>query len=134
MRVVVDTNVVLSGIFFGGTPGRVLEAWVAGRFELMLSSDILGEYERAGAALGRRYPERTEALAPILSVIVVHATLVVAPPLPNQVSDDSDDDIFLAAALHGRAAVVVSGDRALLRVSGWEGIRVLSPRQFVDEL
>ena len=54
-RVVVDTNVFLSGVFFGGVPGRILEAWQAGHLTLVLSPAILAEYHRAGAALAARY-------------------------------------------------------------------------------
>ena len=48
MRVVLDTNVVVSGVFFGGTPSRVLAAWSAGRFVMVLSPAILDEYRRVG--------------------------------------------------------------------------------------
>ncbi len=54
-RVVVDTNVFLSGVFFGGVPGRILEAWQSGHLTLVLSPAILAEYHRAGAALAARY-------------------------------------------------------------------------------
>ena len=48
IRVVLDTNVVLSGIFFAGVPGRILDAWRAGGLTLVLSPAILAEYNRAG--------------------------------------------------------------------------------------
>lgn len=48
MRCVLDTNVLMSGIFFGGVPGRVLEAWMSGRIELILSPEILAEYRTVG--------------------------------------------------------------------------------------
>lgn len=51
MKVVLDTNVVLSGIFFGGVPGRILTAWSEGRVQLVLTPEILDEYRRAGDAL-----------------------------------------------------------------------------------
>jgi uncharacterized protein len=54
VRVVVDTNVVMSGIFFGGVPGRLLEAWTVGRVELVLSPAILHEYRRVGAELAAK--------------------------------------------------------------------------------
>lgn len=132
MRVVLDTNVVLSGIFFGGVPGRILTAWAEGRFQLVLTPEILDEYRRAGDALALGHLERSAALTPILALIVSHAALVDATPLPAPVSADPDDDKFLAAAL-AAAALVVSGDRHLLAVSEWQGVRVLSPRRFVDE-
>ena len=57
-----DTNVLMSGIFFGGVPGRVIDAWMDGSLELVLSPEILDEYRRVGAELGGRYPERATAL------------------------------------------------------------------------
>jgi putative PIN family toxin of toxin-antitoxin system len=130
--VFLDSNVVLPGIFFGGVPGRILSAWSDGRFQLVLSPEILDEYRRAGDELARRSAERGAALAPILGLIATHAVLIDVPPLPEPVSQDPDDDKFLAAALAAGAAIVVSGDRHLLAVSEWQGIQVLSPRQFIE--
>jgi predicted nucleic acid-binding protein len=57
---------------------------------------------------------------------------VDVPPLAEPVSDDPDDDKFLAAAVASETPLIVSGDGALLRVAGWRGIDVLTPRQFVE--
>ena len=59
MKLVLDTNVVVSGIFFGGVPGRVLAAWSVGAVDLVLSPDILEEYRRVGADLAIRHRERS---------------------------------------------------------------------------
>jgi AbrB family looped-hinge helix DNA binding protein len=48
VRIVLDTNVLVSGVFFGGPPGRILEAWRDRRIQLVLSPEILGEYQRVG--------------------------------------------------------------------------------------
>jgi putative PIN family toxin of toxin-antitoxin system len=132
VRVVVDTNVLLSGIFFGGVPGRILDAYADGRLEFVLSPDILAEYRRAGTELSARYPARREALAPVLALLAMSAILVDAAPWPAPISADPEDDKFLAAALAADAAIVISGDRHLRDVSGWRGIAVLTPRQFAD--
>jgi len=132
VRIIVDTNVVMSGVFFGGVPGRILDAWAEGRLELVLSPDILQEYRRVGAELAARYPERSGALAPALTLIAMNAILVDAAPLPAAVSSDPDDDKFLAAANAADVHVIISGDRDLLDVSGWRNVMVLSPRQFAD--
>jgi len=132
MKVVIDTNVLMSGIFFGGVPGRVLDAWAAGRLELVLSPEILDEYRRVGGDLGSRYPQRAAVLAPVLTLLAMNATLLRAAPLPEPVSADPADDMFLAAAVAGDCLLIVSGDAHLLDVSGWRGIAVLTPRQFVD--
>lgn len=132
MRVVLDTNVLLSGIFFGGVPGQILDAYAEGRLELVLSPEILAEYRRAGTELSVRYPSRRDALSPVLALLAMRATLVDVVPWPAPISADPEDDKFLAAALAGGAAIVISGDRHLRDVSGWRGIEVLTTRQFVD--
>ena len=131
-RVVVDTNVFLSGVFFGGVPGRILEAWQAGHLTLVLSPAILAEYHRAGAVLAARYARIEGALDPLLALIAQSVTMVDAPELPAAVSADPDDDKFLACAIASRTPVIVSGDKHLLRVSGWSGIEVLTPRQVIE--
>lgn len=133
MRVVLDTNVVVSGVFFGGTPGKVLTAWAAGRFALVLSPAILDEYRRVGQDLGRRHPSLAATFEPLLTLVALNATIVDAPALSDPVSADPDDDMFLEAALASHASIIVSGDRDLLDVSGWHDIVVLSPRQFLDQ-
>ena len=130
MKVVLDTNVFVSGVFFGGTPGRVLEAWRDGTTEVVLSREILEEYVRVGEELAGRFPGID--LGPAFELLAVSATLVVSTRLPEPVSRDPDDDKFLACALAAGADCVVSGDRDLLDVSPYEGVVVLSPRDFVD--
>ena len=131
LRVVLDTNVLLSGIFFGGLPARILTGWQSGQLELLVSPAIVSEYRRAGAALAARYSPVNAPLEAILMLVVRTATMVAAPELPEQVSTDPDDDKFLACAV-AASAVVLSGDKHLRRVSGWRGIEVLTPRQFAD--
>jgi len=133
VRVVLDTNVLVSGIFFGGVPGRILSAWAEGEIHLVLSPAILTEYRRVGYELGRRYPELDAPFEAVLALIAMNAMIVGAPPLDEPVSDDPADDMFLAAAFASHVPIVMSGDRDLLSVSGWRGIAVLTPRQFHDQ-
>jgi len=134
VRALLDTNVLVSGVFFAGTPGRVVAAVAVGRFTLVLSLEILDEYRRVGRDLERRYPKLRGTFEPVVALLVASAIVVDAPPLLAPVSADPDDDKFLAAAVAAGASVIVSGDRHLLEVAGWRGIRVLTPRQFVDEV
>jgi predicted nucleic acid-binding protein len=56
VRVILDTNVFVSGVFFGGAPARILEAWREARIQPVLSAEIFGEYQRVGELLGDQYP------------------------------------------------------------------------------
>jgi uncharacterized protein len=131
MRLVVDTNVFVSGVFFGGPPYAILEAWRRRKVELVVSLPILAEYRATGDELAGRFPGAD--LDPWIRLVEARASLVEAPALGRQVCTDPDDDKFLACALAGRARMVITGDRALLRVTGYSGVTVTTPRLFVDE-
>lgn len=130
MRVVIDTNVFVSGVFFTGPPYRILEAWRISQVTLVVSPDILEEYFRVGEELAAQFPGVD--LQPALDLVAVAAVVVDAPGLPEQICRDPDDDKFLACALSGRCKIVVTGDKALLEVSRYADIAVISPRQFLD--
>lgn len=66
MRVVLDTNVLVSGIFFGGVPGRIVDAWSENRLSLILTPAILEEYARVGHAMAAKYPDGRKAFTAIL--------------------------------------------------------------------
>ena len=131
MRVILDSNVVMSGVFFGGVPGKILSAWRDRRVDLVLSPSILDEYLRVGALLGVRYESTNfERFAALLAL---NAAVIDAPEhLGVQICTDPDDDKFLACALVARIQRIVSGDPHLLNVSGWNGIEVIKPRTFVE--
>ena len=129
MRVVLDTNVVISGIFFAGTPSRIVDAWIDDTFDLAISTEILEEYRDVAARISAKFP--SVELGPVLDRIASHALLVVPEKLPEDACTDRDDIKFLECALGCRANCVVSGDRALLRAAGYGGVEVLTPRQFV---
>ena len=131
MRVILDTNVFISGVFFSGPPYQILKAWSDGKLDLALSPEILDEYRRVGESLAKQFPAID--LGPILELITVKAEMFSAEDLPESVCSDPDDDKFLACALASRSKVIVSGDRHLLQVSGFREIRIVRPREFVEE-
>lgn len=133
MNVVLDTNVVISGVFFGGVPSRILEAWNRGGFDWVVSTEVLEEYRRIGAELAVRYPARQAAIDAVLSAVRTRATVVHAPALAEPLSVDPDDDKFFALARTAKARVIVSGDRHVLAHDGWRRIAVRTPRAFVDD-
>ena len=131
MKVVLDTNVLISGIYFGGVPGKILEAWGARRFQLLVSTEILQEYLNVVERLADQYAG--VEYESVIGLIIQNAELVQPSDLPESVSTDPDDDKFLACALVGDSTTIVSGDSDLLSVSGYCGIRVLTPKAFVSE-
>lgn len=130
LKVVMDTNVFVSGVFFSGPPYQILKAWQSGEFELVVSQEILDEYRRVGEILAEERPHVD--LNPILTFVIEHAKVYQPVELKEVICEDPDDDKFFACALASGSKVIVSGDKHLLKVSGYEGIEVLKPREFVD--
>lgn len=130
MRIILDTNVLVSGIFFSGPPFRILNAWRDNRLQLVMSTDILAEYQRVAVILSQKYPQVD--LHSILDLLTVNSEIVAAPPLAAPICDDPDDDMFIACALASHTSFIVSGDKHLLNTDGYQGIQVLKPRLFVD--
>jgi putative PIN family toxin of toxin-antitoxin system len=130
LKVVMDTNVFVSGVFFSGPPYQILKAWQEGEFELVVSQEILDEYRRVGEILSEERPQVD--LNPILTFVIEHARVYQPVALNEPICEDPDDDKFFACALASGSKVIVSGDKHLLKVSGYQGIEVLKPREFVD--
>lgn len=131
MRIILDTNVFVSGVFFTGPPYQILKAWRHGKVKLILSPEILEEYQRVGKVLANEFP--SVDLQPILDFVTIKAEIIPAESLSERVSEDPDDDKFLACAISSKSKLIISGDKHLLRVSGFKGIKVIKPRLFIDE-
>lgn len=131
MKAVLDTNVLVSGLFFGGVPRQVLEAWADGHFELILTPSIFDEYVQTCDRLARSHRHLDYQAA--LATIVGHGTLVADAATTDPITADPDDDKFMLCA-GSAGALVVSGDKHLLDASGWSGVDVLKPRDFLNLL
>lgn len=131
MKVVLDTNVFISGVFFTGPPYQILKAWRDSRIQIVVSPPIFEEYQRVGETLASQFPEVD--LQPIFELLTLHAEVVPADMLPEPICRDPDDDKFLACALTSGVRYIISGDKHLLKASGYKGLEVVSPRRFVDD-
>jgi uncharacterized protein len=131
VKVILDTNVFVSGIFFNGPPFQILQAWKDGRIQLIISPEVLDEYRRVGEILAEEHPAID--LDPILEYVIRNAIVFSAVPLQERVCGDPSDDKFLACALSSGCNLIISGDKHLLTVSGYNNIEVLKPRDFLKD-
>ncbi|MBM3306654.1 MAG: putative toxin-antitoxin system toxin component, PIN family [Candidatus Aminicenantes bacterium] len=131
MKAVVDTNVFVSS-FFGGNPRRVIDLWKSGELTLCLSAAIIDEYT---AVLRRLGLDGEEELGELLDLFArgTHLLFAAETPAIAVVAADPADDKFIACAVALKADVIVTGDRALLDIVNYMGIRILSPQQLLDE-
>jgi putative PIN family toxin of toxin-antitoxin system len=129
IRVVLDTNVIVSALVFGGIPRGVLELAEARQCQFFYSEPIQTEVRRV---LSEKFdwPQTMlrEALPPLWSV----GQLVVPRTTIDAVPDDPDDNRILECAVEAQAQFVVSGDRHLLSLQNYKSISIVTPRQFIQ--
>ncbi|HEY0968339.1 MAG TPA: putative toxin-antitoxin system toxin component, PIN family [Opitutaceae bacterium] len=127
MKLVLDTNVLLSAILVPGSCRELLKGRALAHIWFS-SPGLLAELAEKLAGKLALDPERT----PLYLVYRQRAHLVTPAPLPAPVSRDPDDDLVLATALAAEADVIITGDKDLLVLDAYAGIRIRSPRQFSD--
>ena len=131
MRIVLDTNVLVSAMLTGGgAPDQVLQLVLQGSATLLADSRIFAEYDEVTARPAFRFdPAERRVLLDTLEQI---AEPVVAAPL-RLALPDPEDRVFVEVALAGAADAIVTGNtRHFLPTRGTLGVPVLTPRQFVD--
>lgn len=131
MRIVLDTNVVLSALLWRGTPYRLLDALRQQPSSQLYSSTAL--LEELAEVLTRPSPSKQLALigraaAHIMADYIEAIELAEPLDVPRVIPNDPDDDHVLACALAAKADLIVSGDRKhLLPLSSYQGIRIVEP-------
>lgn len=132
MRVCLDTNVLVSGIFWKGIPGKIIDRWIEGQFELVVSFSILEEYKRVLKDLGGR--DNQELAELWIKKILEKASIVAASPKLGKWSRDAQDDKFIHCALASHADYLVTGDQDLLELKDRSGVKILTPKEFLKKI
>lgn len=129
MKVVLDTNVLVSGIFWKGAPYNLLRAWAENRFEVIVNKAILTEY----LTVLHRIDVQGD-IAKRWSVFLLEQVIVVKDRYRIRLVRDASDDKFINAALSGNADFIISGDDDLLSLQDRCPISIVNPRKFFDLL
>ena len=132
MNVVLDTNVVVSAMFWPGESRACVAAWARRRFHLVVTVAILQEYDEVARRVRTAHPSVNPE--PWMRWIERKAKIYEPALLGKQRSRDADDDLFLSCALGSGAKVLVSRDRDLLVLGKPFGIEILTPRLFLSRL
>lgn len=140
LRVLIDTNLFVSGLISNkGAPHELMQLWLSGVFALIISAD---QREEIAEVLSRPlivqryrvYPESRERLLQLLDSQAVRVEVSAPPPIHVR---DAKDEFILAAAVHGGADYLATGDEDLLVLDGQSelgSLRIVTARQLVNEL
>jgi putative PIN family toxin of toxin-antitoxin system len=130
VKVVVDTNVLVSALLFGGKPGKLMPLWQRGTIRPLASKEIIDEYLRVLTYPKSKLSEEDinfllyHEILPYFEVIDVH-------PGPRIIRKDPENDKFIRCALAGKAKFIISGDHHLLTLKSCQKIKILSPSDFL---
>ena len=126
VRVVLDTNVLVSSLLFGGQLSGLVEKWMTGKIVPLASTETVTEFVAVLA-----YPKfhlSQDTIHQLLNEYFFPYITVVEPVEPvTGILSDTDDEIFLACALSGGAAYLVTGDRELLKLKEFHSTKIITP-------
>ena len=126
--VVIDSNIYVSALVFGGTPALTVQLATAGAFQLVVSKTIQAEVEET---LARKFGWDAARLAQVAAELWSDASYVT-PTQPVKASRDPDDDHILACAIEAHAQVILTGDGDLLSLHPYRDISILTPTHFLE--
>lgn len=136
MRLVLDTNTALSGLLWGGTPGRLIDAAEAGQVELASSAALLAELQGvlSREKFARQLAKRGITVADVFDGYAAMVNIVTPATIAPTITRDPADDQVLAAALAASADLIVSGDAHLLDLKSFQGIEIVTAAVAVERI
>ena len=128
MKIVLDTNVLISGIFWGGHPKKILEMVVKGTVKLYATESIVKEYFRIIEKIGKKNPSIVNEWKMLLLDLlnIVEATEEIS------ICRDEYDDMFIECAVACGAKYIVSGDEDLLVLEKYREIQIITPKKYLE--
>lgn len=130
LRIVVDTNVLVSGIVFGGIPSQILQSILLEQIQAVSSRVLLAELAEVLTKKIKYTAKRIEQVIDQLGGLVE----IVQPGKIIKVCRDPEDNRVLEAAVAGDCGYVVTGDKDLLVLKKYKSVRILTPVELVDQL
>jgi len=131
MRVVLDTNVIVSA-YLGGILEGIIIAWKSGKFTLVVSKEIADEY--LDVLRRPKFKIKQTEVDDFAALLLDRADFATPLETLSVVQNDPTDNKFLEAAIEGKANLIVSGDRHLFELKLFQKIPIVTPREFVNML
>ena len=132
VKVVLDTNVYISAVLFGRKPEEIRRLSQEGKIELLVSEAIIAE---VAEVLRRKFDWESWQISQIINEMRETTTLVIPNQTLSVIEKDEDDNRILECAVEGKAQYIISGDKShLLPLKEYQGIKILSPDQFLREM
>ncbi|MCH7724512.1 MAG: putative toxin-antitoxin system toxin component, PIN family [Bacteroidetes bacterium] len=132
MRVVIDTNVFISSFLGRGNPKQIIDLWKNGSLTICLSREIIDEYVEVLIRLGIKNAREIEELLQLFAQ-GYHSIFTAKIKTLKIVMEDPDDNKFFECAVSLKARYIISGDKNVLKVKDYCGIKVVNPKYFLTK-
>ncbi len=132
IKAVLDTNIIISGIIFGGKPRQILETSLKGFTQIYISEDIISELK--GVLQRPKFKQPPEIIEIIISEFISISEWIDPAEHFNVIDIDPDDNIFLDCAFASESEYIISGDKHLLDLKNWKGTKIVTPDQYLKAL
>lgn len=129
MNVVIDTNVVISGLFFGGYPRKVIESVIEDLCIAYASSSIIIEYNKV---IQRIVIDKKNQIDISLYDDYLAKIEIIPSEAKVEISRDIDDNKFIECAMDSNSLYVISGDQDLLVIKEYKGIQIITAKEFCE--
>ena len=131
-RVVLDTNVLISAVLYGGNPRTILEAALSGAIEVAVSEAIVQEFQ--AVLLRQRFGLSVQFVHNVVAELTSLAEWVTPEQHHQVVTEDPSDNLVLDCAVAANAQYLVTGDAHLLRLQSFQGVAIITPQHFIEVL
>lgn len=132
MRVILDTNIFISGIFWRGDSNKIISYWKEGRFILVASLEVLSEIVKVLKDFKIKLPE--DMIKDWVDLIIRNSIIVEPKEKFQVVKDDPKDNIFIEIAVAGDVDYIITNDRHLLKLTKFKSIKIITPKEFLENI
>ena len=130
IRVVLDTNIIISSVFWKGNPHEVVRRGILREYQLVTSAEILGEVANK---LRTKFKFPEESIQELVDILLTHSH-IVEPTAKFDVVRDKSDNKVIECAFDGKADYIVTGDPDLLDLKGFKGTRIITAKEFLEKV
>ena len=129
MNIVVDTNIIISGIFFGGNPKRIINAILDSKVNAYISKEILNEYFEI---INEMMFSKGESIDLSFISLLIDRFNIIETTSKIDISRDPDDNKFIECAVDSNSIYIVSGDDDLLSIKNYHNIEIITAKEFCE--
>ena len=130
MKIVIDTNVLISAMYFGGNPRKLVRLLLKDSFDAFANEEIVNEYNEVTDEFMEKYEDK---LADVALPDIISKMHQIEVTTEVHICRDPDDDKFIGCAIDSKSKYIVSGDKDLLAVDKYENVDIVTVADFLSE-